>query len=292
MNEVGEKIAFFGGEPLAVPTLNALHETGIIPDLVVCNPDRPQGRKMVLTPPPVKIWAEEHDISVFQPENYKDPEVRTKLESTPWDLFVVVAYNFILPGWLIELPRQGTINVHPSLLPKLRGASPIRSAILEDMRKTGVSIIKLDEEMDHGPILAQEKIEIAESEWPLPGRELDRRLALLGGTLLAETIPKWLGGKIVPQEQNHEEATYCGKIDKAESELYLDPHELPIGNEAYQTLLKIRAYDGWPGTFFVHDGRRIKIQEAELSHEGQLRLLRITPEGKKEADFEVFLRSL
>ena len=124
------KIVFFGGEPLGLPALEALVRAGLTPQLVVCNPDRPSGRGLELTPPRIKTWATEHGIAVFQPTSYKNEEARLKLVETEWDLFIVVAYNFILPKWLLDLPKYGTINMHPSLLPKLRGMSPIRTAIL------------------------------------------------------------------------------------------------------------------------------------------------------------------
>lgn len=284
-------VVFFGGEPLGVPALDALYNTGIIPNVVITNPDRPQGRRMVLTPPPTKVRAIGYGIPVFQPDSYNASTTREWFETTSWDLFVVVAYNFILPKWLLELPKYGTLNVHPSLLPKLRGASPIRSAILQDMRETGVTIIQLDEKMDHGPILVQEVEPISESEWPLRGRELDRRLATRGGDLLARSIPEWLRGDIVPQEQNHEAATYCTRFEKADGELSLDPQNLPSGQEAYRTLLKIYAYDGWPGTFFTHEGKRIKVNDAKLAASGELCIIRVTPEGKHEMDFTSFLQS-
>ncbi|MCA9804919.1 MAG: methionyl-tRNA formyltransferase, partial [Cyanobacteria bacterium HKST-UBA02] len=124
-------VVFFGGEPLGVPALDALYNEGVIPNVVITNPDRPQGRRMVLTPPPTKVRAIGYGIPVFQPDSYNASTTREWFETTSWDLFVVVAYNFILPKWLLELPKYGTLNVHPSLLPKLRGASPIRSAILQ-----------------------------------------------------------------------------------------------------------------------------------------------------------------
>jgi len=142
--------AYFGGEPLGVPVLETLKATGFVPNLIVASPDRPAGRKHELTPPPVKIWAEANNIPVFQPESLKERDALTPLTKETFDLFVVVAYNKILPKWLLELPVHKTINLHPSLLPLYRGASPIRSAILEDNREAvGVSIMLMDKEMDH-----------------------------------------------------------------------------------------------------------------------------------------------
>ncbi|MEM9337068.1 MAG: methionyl-tRNA formyltransferase, partial [Patescibacteria group bacterium] len=259
------KIAYFGGEPLSVPVLNELKQAGILPELVVCSPDRPVGRKQALTPPPTKVWAQKHGIEAFQPVSYKEKAEIEKVLDDDFDLFVVVAYNFILPEWVLELPKHKTINVHPSLLPKLRGPSPIRSAIANDDREAiGVSVMLLDNEMDHGPLLAQQVMPIADEYWPIDGQELDKGLANLGGALLADTIPQWLTGKIEPTEQAHDAATYTEKLTRADGELALNPHNLPTSDAAFQALLKIRAFSGWPETFFVHEGKRVKIKEAEL----------------------------
>ncbi len=285
------KIAYFGGEPIGVPVLAELAKADIVPNIIICNPDRPAGRKQLLTAPKVKEWALEHDIPVFQPESLKDADsIQKALEGI--DLFVVVAYNKIMPKWLVEMPVHKTINVHPSLLPKLRGASPIRTAILQDMRETGVTIMLMDEKMDHGPILAQEIYEIAENEWPLRGTELDSKLANFGGKLLASTIPKWIAGTISPRDQDHEAATHCGKITKEMAELHLDPLNLPSGNDAYQALLKIRAFDGWPTVFFIHAGKRVKIIDADIDKDGTLEIKSVIPEGKKVCDFATYLPNI
>ncbi len=150
----------------------------------------------------------------------------------------------------------------------------------------------LDAQLDHGPILTQASADITENEWPIPGHKLDERLAHQGGTLLAETIPQWIAGTITPTEQDHTAATFCTKIDKSMSELALDPYNLPTGSEAYQTLLKIRAFDGWPETFFIHNGKRIKIKDAHLDGDGRLVITRIIPEGKNEQDWTHSFRNL
>ena len=281
------KIAFFGGEPLGLPALQALCSAGLTPSLVVCNPDRPSGRGLELTPPHIKVWALENGIDVFQPTTYKDKAVLAQLTETEWDLFVVVAYNFILPKWFLELPKQGVVNVHPSLLPKLRGASPIRTAILKNLRsEIGVSIMLMDEKMDHGPILAQTPLSL--NEWPINGPLLDNRLAQIGGEMLAQTIPKFLAGELTPTEQNHGDATYTKKFEKADAELFLDPFNLPSGDEAFATLCKINAFAGMADCFFMDEGKRIKIKGADFSN-GTLTLTRVIPEGKKEMYFSSFL---
>ncbi len=278
------KIAFFGGEPLSMPVLEELKVTGIIPNLIICSPDALVGRKQILTPPPAKIWAEKNNIPILQPLTFKNVSEIKGLTDQAWDLFVVVAYNRILPKWILDIPKKGTLNVHPSLLPKFRGASPIRSAILNNVRETGVSIIQLDEKMDHGPIVAQMKTEISPDNWPIDGIKLDGALALQGGAMLAAIIPEYLAGKIVPTAQDHSQATFCTKITKDMSELKLDPYNLPTGAEAYQMLLKIRAFAGWPETFFIHENKRYKIKQAEIVA-NTLKIIKVIPEGKKEMDF-------
>jgi methionyl-tRNA formyltransferase len=283
------KIAFFGGEPLGPPALQALCSAGLIPSLVVCNPDRPSGRGLELTPPRIKVWAEAQGIEVFQPTSYKDKAALARLTETDWDLFVVVAYNFILPKWFLALPKHGTVNVHPSLLPKLRGASPIRTAILNNLRdEVGVSIMLMDELMDHGPLLAQTPLSL--NDWPIDGLLLDDMLAQIGGEMLARTIPKFLAGELTPAEQNHNEATYSKKFEKVDAELYINPTTLPTGDEATTVLCKISAWAGIGDAFFMDNGKRIKVKGAVLK-DNALTITRVTPEGKKEMDFQSYLSS-
>lgn len=285
------KICFFGGEPLGVPALEALKKASILPDLIVCSPNRKAGRGMQMIEPPVKIWAVANNIEVIQPESYKDKETLSRITDVAWDLFVVVAYNFILPKWVIEIPRKGVVNLHPSLLPKLRGASPIRTAILENKPEDiGVTIMLMDEKMDHGPILDQ-KIWTTQT-WPLAGIALDDELSQLGGMLLAKTIPAWLNDEIEPQAQDHAAATYTKRFVKGENELPINPSRLPTGDEARTLLHKILAWDGIGDTYFIHHGKRIKVKAAKLSASGQLEILRVIPEGKREMSYESFLQVL
>ncbi len=282
------KFAFFGTPDIAVIVLEKLKASGMIPSVVITNPDAPQGRKMVLTPPPVKQWATQHNIPVIQPQSLRtDKTVELYLKENGIELSIVVAYGKIIPESLFSIPKFGMINVHPSLLPKLRGASPIRSALLQDIRETGVSIMLLDKELDHGPILAQEAVSIPHDAWPLRGRELDVLLASQGGELLVHTLPQWIEGALTPKEQDHSSATFCTKILK-------EMGEIDLAEDAYQNLLKIRAFDGWPGTFFYTEksGKRIrvKITDAELAQDGSLKILRVIPEGRNEMSYADFIR--
>jgi methionyl-tRNA formyltransferase len=282
------RFAFFGTPLIARIVLEELEAAGYVPALVVTNPDAPVGRKQILTPPPVKEWALERSVPVIQPQSLKDPAAVPELGDGNFDLFIVAAYGKLIPQRLLDIPRHGTLNVHPSLLPKFRGASPIRSAILADERETGVTIMLMDAGMDHGPILTQEKTNISEPEWPVPGRILDERLARQGGRLLSTTIPRYLTGDITPREQNHEAATFCTKIAKEMGELTLDPHHLPTGNTAQEYLRKVCAFDGWPETFFMHGGKRVKIKDAQLV-DGVFTPTRVVPEGKTEMSFTTWL---
>lgn len=278
------RFAFFGTPHIARTVLDELEAAGYTPALVVTNPDAQVGRKHVLTPPPVKVWASERNIPVIQPASLKNPTTLPELTDSSWDFFVVAAYGKIMPQWVLDLPTHGTFNVHPSLLPRLRGASPIRSAILNDERETGVTIMLMDAQMDHGPILVQEPANIEPTEWPVPGTVLDERLARQGGQLLARTIALYCRGEIIPREQDHAAATFCTKITKDMAELVLDPHHLPTGSLAYQYLLKVRAFDGWPETFFMHNDKRVKIKGAEIIND-VFTPIRVVPEGKSEMAF-------
>lgn len=292
MRTQSANIAFFGTPHLAVWILEELEHAGIVPSVVVTTPDKPVGRKLLLTPPPVKVWAEEHSIPVLQPPSLRDKSAIPELLNTPWDLCIVAAYNTILPQWVLTLPRYGTLNVHPSLLPKYRGPSPIRSAILDDARDTiGVSIMILDEYVDHGPIVAQARVELP--EWPVRGKTLDELLFREGGRLLAEVIPLWQKGDITPEAQEHDKAIYSKKFSKADG-------EIDLSGDGYLNYLRYCAMDGWPGTFFFHDTHtkdgtsirmRVKIGDAEYTN-GTFIINTVIPEGKREMPYEDFVRTV
>ncbi len=284
------KFVFFGTPNIAVYVLEELEKAGYRPSLVVTAPDKPRGRKLQLTPPEVKVWAEERSIPVLQPEKIDETflkELERQAPQTGWDTFIVAAYGSLLPKKLLDMPAHSVVNVHPSLLPRLRGPNPIRGAIIEDEKEVGVSIMLLDEKIDHGPLLAQEKIdlkslpEFEKDGWPPHGRVLDECLARAGGVLLAHILPGWISGNITPQEQDHDSATFTHKVTKEDG-------LLDLNDDPYKNLLKIRAYEGWPGTHFFKDEKRVKIVDAEM-RDGKLRILRVIPEGKKEINYSDFL---
>lgn len=279
------KFAFFGTPDLAVTALERMEALGMVPELLVTVPDAPVGRKQVLTPPPTKVWATERNIPTIQPSNLKDQTILAPLTDTDWDFFVVFAYGKIMPEWLLSLPKYGTINAHPSLLPKLRGASPIRSTLLTDLSAAGVTIMQMDAALDHGPIVCQQPITL---ETPVPGRELDRVASVMCGDMLVHSMRELASGTITPLEQDHKAATFCTKITKDMAQLTIDPYSLPTGSEAYDCYRKICAFDGWPEAYFIYNGLRIKIKAAHLSAEGVLQITRILPEGKNEMNFEQY----
>lgn len=277
------RIVFFGTPEVAVYVLDELAAAGITPVLIVTAPDAPKGRGLILTPPPAKVWAEAHSVPVLQPQKL-DEEFLLNLRPFTYDLFIVAAYGKIIPEQIIHLPRYETLNVHPSLLPRLRGASPIQTAILEE-RETGVTIMLLDKEMDHGPIIAQKKIAI--EPWPPRSVELERILATEGGKLLAEVIPQWITGSLVRREQDHDRATFCKKLSPADA-------LVDIAGDPETTLRKIRAFDRSPRAhFFIERGGkkiRVIITDAGIEN-GTLVVKRVLPEGKKEMAYADFMRT-
>jgi methionyl-tRNA formyltransferase len=222
--------------------VEAGHDVG----LVVTRPDRP-GHRLRLTPPPVKDAALELGLPVFQPERIRVPEAVDRLAAAEPELVVVVAYGQIIPSTILELPRRGVLNVHASLLPRWRGAAPIAHAILAGDPVTGVTIMAMDEQLDHGPILATRQTVIGDRE---DAAALAQRLSTLGAELLVETLPE-LGG-IVPREQDHGAATLAPKLKKEDGEL---GWEL----DAAQIDRRVRAFQPWPGVILPFRGARVKV---------------------------------
>ncbi len=273
MSEKKEKINFiFWGTPdVASETLEMLKASGYLPSLIITSPDKPQGRKMILTPPPVKNWAIENDISYMQPEKLDD--ITQKLQEIHPDLSIVVAYGKIIPEEILNTPRLGSINVHYSLLPKYRGASPVESAVLNGDTETGVAVQKMVYKMDAGDILALEKTELGADE---TAPELRKRLIKIGGNLLVKMLPDFIDGKITPLAQDESKMTHCKKIQKEDG-------EIDLNDSAVKNYNKYRAYINWPRTFFFKDDKRIIITNARLEN-GKFVIKKVIPEGGKEQD--------
>lgn len=279
------KFAFFGTPQFAVGVLSELEKAGLLPSLVVTAPDKPRGRKLVVTPPEVKVWAEKRNVPVLQPEKLDD-EFLSELKTKTYELFIVAAYGKFFPPPMLQIPARGTLVWHPSLLPKLRGPSPILSSILLG-EKPGVTIMLMDEQMDHGPIIAQRERVIKDFTISPPrGSELENDLAHFGGNLLAETIPQWISGEIQPAAQDHEHATYCKKITKEDG--LIDLHD-----DALKNFRKIQAFNVWPRAYFWQDvnGKKMRVivTDAEL-REGTLVIKKVLPEGQNEMGYEEFLK--
>ena len=271
---------FFGTSPVSVSVLEYLKQMGFTPKLLVTTPDKPQGRKFILTPPPVKTWGLKNNIKIVQPEKLDDNFI-SELKKENWDLFVVVAYGKIIPIEILNLPKHKSINIHYSLLPHLRGAAPVEGAILGDLRETGVSIILMDEKMDHGPIIAQEKVSVP--NWPPTRTELMENMNTIANKLLVKIIPEWVSGKIAPKEQDHTQASYVKMIKKEDA-------LIDLGDDDYLNFRKIMAYERWPRAYFLEDQKRIIINEA-VWKDGKLEITKVTPEGKKEMDYKVYQNS-
>lgn len=306
LKQKNKKIVFFGTPALTVPILNALKNAGYAPSLIVTAPDAKIGRHQTLTPPPAKVWAIENNIAFIQPEKLTKKELEFALEgicggrraeqkeffskkiSVPREgnsnsfLFTVVAYGQIIPQEIIDLPKFGTINIHYSLLPRWRGASPVESAILAGDTETGVSIQKMVFKLDAGAVLAETKTPIGETETT---PELRDKLNTLAQPLLIETIEKIFAGITNAIEQDETKVTLCKKTKKEDGLVDLE-NDSPV-------LLwrKYRAYFGWPGIFFIDkNNKRVKITNAEFS-EGKFCVQKVIPESKKEMDYKTFLKT-
>lgn len=244
------RIVFFGTPEFAVPSLRALLGEGFDIAAVVTQPDRPKGRsRSRLVSPPVKVVAQDEGLTVLQPERPNRPELLAQLRPVEPEIGVVVAYGHILKRPLLELPTQGLINVHGSLLPKLRGAAPIEHAILEGFTETGVSIMQLDEGMDTGPVIHRVATPIAPDE---TAGELTQRLAELGALALVEALALIATGAAEPEPQDHSQATYAPKITR-------DLTRIDWSNDSVEIARQVRAFDPTPGAWTTLHDREIKL---------------------------------
>lgn len=252
------RVVFLGTPEFAVPALRALHEspqTSVA--LVVTQPDRPAGRGRRLTPSAVKVFAEAHSLPIFQPERLRGEEVLARLRAADADLFVIAAYGQILRQTVLDIPRRGCLNVHPSLLPRHRGASPIPAAILAGDERTGVTIMLTDRGMDTGPILTQET---APLERDATTASLTPQLAELGAALLLRTIPAWVAGQIAPQPQDEAVATHSRQFTKADGAIDWTQPAITLERQ-------IRALNPWPRAFTFVDGKRFVLLLAQAISE-------------------------
>lgn len=246
------KIIFMGTPQFSVPILEGLIEKGYDVIGVVTQPDRPKGRKKVLTPSPVKEAALAHHLPIWQPEKISGSQEMEEIIAQKPDLIITAAFGQFLPERLLEAPTYGAINVHASLLPKYRGGAPVHYAIMEGEEKTGVTIMQMVKKMDAGDILSQAEITIGDSNVG----EMFERLSLLGRDLLLDTLPLYLEGKITPQPQNEEEATYSPNITREQEKM--DWHR-PAKELAYQ----VQGMNPFPVAHTTKEGQRWKIWAAK-----------------------------
>src|SRR3989442_1238433 len=231
------RIVFFGTAELACASLSALLESSAFNVAgVVTQPDRPKGRNLHTQPSPVKVLAAGKPLPLLQPERARNEHFVQTLGAFQPDLIVVVAYGQILPKTLLELPRFGGVNVHASLLPKYRGAAPIQWAILNDERETGVTIMKMDEGLDTGDLLALQATPIAPAD---NAQTLRNRLGMIGAGLLVKTVPEYIAGTIVPRKQPQAGASYARKITKEDGRLDWTQPARSLWN-------RVRALVPWP----------------------------------------------
>ncbi|MCL5026195.1 MAG: methionyl-tRNA formyltransferase [Chloroflexi bacterium] len=303
------RVVFMGTSAFALPALRRLVADGHTLAAVVTQPDRPAGRGRAAAFSAVKQAALALGLPLWQPESLRPPEAAAHLRDLSPEAVVVAAYGQILRPSILEVPPLGCLNIHGSLLPKLRGASPIAFAILEGYAETGVTIIAMDPGMDTGPILAQRSIPIRPEDTTL---SLGARLADLGADLIGETLPRWAGGEIAPQPQDNAQATYTRILRKEDG-------RIDWGKAAEMLWREVRAYYPWPGSFTHWDGRLLKVLEAAplplgaaapavgqpgtviraddhrsslavVTGAGALLLLRLQLEGRKPMTGDEFLR--
>jgi methionyl-tRNA formyltransferase len=249
---VTANIIFAGTPDFAVPSLRRLAESGHQIAGVLTQPDRPAGRGRKLQSSPVKTFATNHGLSVIQPESLRTVEIQNQIAALKPDLIVVVAYGLLLPEALLRIPRCGCINVHASLLPRWRGASPIQSAILAGDPVTGVSIMRMEQGLDTGPVFAETEIRIRNDEC---AAELHDRLADAGAQLLRTSLDGILDGSSVAQPQENADATYAGRISKADAPIDWSRSAVEIDRQ-------IRAYNAWPVAETLLEGTRIRCWRA------------------------------
>ena len=247
-----ERLLFMGTPDFAVPILEKLIERYEIVG-VVTQPDRRVGRGREMEAPPVKTSALAHGLRVLQPPSLRQPEVVAELRALAPDVVVVAAYGQILPPLVLDIPPKGCLNVHASLLPKYRGATPIAAAILAGEEETGVTIMLMDEGMDTGPILSQATCPISSQD---TRESLSAKLAQLGADLLMDTLPRWLAGEIELRPQDHSQATYSHMITKEDG-------LIDWSHSAVEIWRRCRAYYPWPSTYTYWQGKLLKVLRAE-----------------------------
>lgn len=249
------RIVFMGTPEFAVPCLQKLIDCGHEVSGVFTQPDKPQGRKMILTPPPVKQLALENGIPVYQPTKMKDGTALEMLKEANPELVIVVAYGKILPKEILEYPKYGCINIHASLLPELRGAAPIQWSVINGFDKTGVTSMQMDEGLDTGDMLIKGEIEIGEND---TAGEMHDKLSSLGADILEETINLLLKNELKPKKQDNDKFTYAPMLSKELSPIDWNLTAREVHN-------KIRGLCPWPSATAVLNGKKVKLHQSVIS---------------------------
>ena len=271
------KIIFIGTSSFAITTLEELIENGYEILAVITAPDKPVGRKQELTPSPIKEIALKYNLLTFQPE--KISEVEKEISQLKPDLIITSSYGQIIPKNILDIPKKESLNLHPSLLPKYRGPSPIQTAILNGEKVTGITIIKMDEKMDHGPIIAQRETNICLDD---TYESLEDRLSEEITKLLIEILPRYFKNKIQPEIQDESRATYTKILTR-------DDGKIDLKENAEEIERKVRAFSPWPGTWTEINNQRVKILKVKIKN-NFLSLELIQPAGKKPMTGEEFFR--
>ena len=303
-------IIFIGTSEFAIPALKKITEQISKPIAVITQPDKPAGRKKTLISSPIKITTEKLGLTILQPQ--KIGEIKDKIKKLKPDIFVMASYGQIIPQAILNIPRYGCLNIHPSLLPKYRGSSPIQTAILNNDKQTGVCIMLTDKQMDHGAIVKCKKHVLSKAEGSKIENqnflELQDKLSELGAELLVKILPDYIDGKIELKKQNHKKATYTKILTR-------DDGKINWNKKAFQIRQQINAFHPWPGCWsYMKNKKRIKIIEISILDEkekirkpgelfllpnkktaiqcgqGTLILEKIQVEGKKETDGKNFLQ--
>jgi methionyl-tRNA formyltransferase len=269
------RFVYFGTPTVASETLALLLEHHVVPTLVVSSPDAPRGRGLALTPSPTKALAESHSIPVITPDQLNDETIKA-IMAYECEIGICVAYGKLFPEGLISAFPKGVLNIHYSLLPKYRGATPLEGALLGGEKVTGITIQKMVKALDAGDIVTQRELTIKESD---TAKDLRPRLITLGAEALIDILPSYLAGSITPTAQEARLVSHSGKFAKADGELSLTA-------PAEENWRKYRAFNDSIGTFFFKEGRRYKITRASYDR-GHFLIERVIPEGKQEQDYVI-----
>lgn len=295
------KIVFMGTPDFSVPCLEALIRDGNDIAAVFTQPDKPKGRGYTMTPPPVKVCALEHQITVYQPATLRDDSALALLQELAPEMIVVVAYGKILPQAILDLPKYGCVNIHASLLPAYRGAAPIQQSVLDGCQVTGVTAQMMDIGVDTGDILMKTETSIGENE---TADELHDRLSLLGAELIVKVVHAAENGTLTREKQDDSKATHVGKLTKEMSVIDFSKSAQVIHNQ-------VRGLHSWPSASAFLNGKRIKIHRTLVTDgsgtpgqvlslspfvvacgSGALEIVELQPEGKKKMSAQAFVNGL